>query len=246
MVKDKLETVKKARKNIVPTKAGDSDSSEDEDGDTNMIFAASKMDKMKIDCKLNNIINLEYFQIPPEGLTTDKLIYLPITIENINYWALCDTGSNFLNLNTINKNGSITLINDDKIKRCGKTEKQIRIQYGEEALYSPMEIFKLFDNNVHASIGTDLLFNLGIDITNVNITWDGLDTRAKVPIIEPYPYTPNEDPYFTPQEQAYLLKEIEPYIVENNIIPKAVYCTIPGKITFEKGRSGCLSQTISN
>jgi hypothetical protein len=102
-----------------------------------------------------------------------------------------------------------------------------------------LEIFKLFDSNVHASIGTDLLFKLGIDIKNIKVTWDGLDTRAKVPIIEPYPYTPNEDPYFPPPEQEYLLKEIEPYIIENNNIPKAAYCTIPGsEIKLIKYRNG--------
>jgi hypothetical protein len=234
----KNKVCKKGSKLIVPTKPDESSSSDSsDDEDSKMKFAAAQLHKIKLDCK-SQTINLEYFQIPPESLVTDNLIYLPITIENANCWALCDTGANFscisptlcdfLNLNKINKNGSITLINDDKIKRCGKTEKQTRIQYGEKVLYSQLEIFKLFDNNVHASIGTDLLFKLGIDIKNIKVTWDGLDTRAKVPIIEPYPYTPNEDPYFTPQEQEYLLKEIEPYITENNSIPKAAYCTIPG------------------
>ncbi|EIE88590.1 hypothetical protein RO3G_13301 [Rhizopus delemar RA 99-880] len=60
------------------------------------------------------------------------------------------------------------------------------------------------------------------------ITWDDESHKPIIPVIEPYPYTPNEDPYFSPIEQEYLLKEIEPYIVANKNIPKSAYCTIPG------------------
>jgi hypothetical protein len=80
----------------VPKKveATSSSDSNDSDEDNNLTFAAAQVGKMKIDCK-SQTINLEYFQIPAEGLVTDNLIYLPITIENVNCWALCDTGANF-------------------------------------------------------------------------------------------------------------------------------------------------------
>ncbi|KAG1032933.1 hypothetical protein G6F43_013660 [Rhizopus delemar] len=117
---------------------------------------------------------------------------------------------------------------DDKIERYGKTEKEVYIEYGDRALYSQLEIFKIFNNNVHASIGTDLLFKLGITLSNIRITWEDESHKPIIPVIEPYPYTPNEDPYFSPIEQEYLLKEIEPYIVANKNIPKSAYCTIPG------------------
>ncbi|EIE82418.1 hypothetical protein RO3G_07123 [Rhizopus delemar RA 99-880] len=179
------------KNNIVPMEVDESSSYDscDTDNDSNLLFAAAKLDKPKQDCKFKTKIDTQYFQTPPEGLITDNSIYLPVTIEHVRCWALCDPGANFscisptlcqfLKLkNTLNKHGLITLISDDKIER--------------------------------------------------DVTWDDENHNPIIPIIEPYSYTPNEDPYFSPIEQEYLLKEIEPYIVANKNIPKSAYYTIPG------------------
>ena len=234
----------KKSKFVVPMDVDkESSSSSSSDGeDTNMTFAAARLDKIKKDCKSDKdiVINLQYFQIPPEGLTTDNLIYLPITIENVKCWALLDSGSNFSTISPTlckfinssvsltNKKQCITLINNDKTERIGKTKQELRIQYGSEVTYSTMELFTLFADKVHASIGNDLLFKLGLYIQNIQVTWDGMSDKPMIPAIEPYPYTPNQDPYFSQEEQDYLLLKIQPYITKNENIPRAAYCTIPG------------------
>ena len=51
-----------------------------------------------------------------------------------------------------------------------------------------MELFTLFADKVHASIGNDLLFKLRLSIQNIQVTWDGMSDKPMIPAIEPYPY----------------------------------------------------------
>ncbi|KAG1606963.1 hypothetical protein G6F46_012641 [Rhizopus delemar] len=96
---------------------------------------------------------------------------------------------------------------DDKIERYGKTEKKFTLNMVIEHCILNWKYSKYLI---------------------IIVTWDDESHKPIIPIIEPYPYTPNEVPYFSLIEQEYLLKEIEPYIVANKNIPKSAYCTIPG------------------
>ena len=118
----------------------------------------------------------DYFAQSPKDLLANKFIYLPLSIENVKTWALLDSGCSFssispslakhLNLEINKSRGNIKLINSNTVKRLGHTSDKLEVTYNSKTIHSRFEVFNLF-NNIHVCIGMDLIYLLGIEISNI-------------------------------------------------------------------------------
>ncbi|KAG1082466.1 hypothetical protein G6F42_022568 [Rhizopus arrhizus] len=142
---------------------------------------------------------------------TNHSLYVPITIENIDTFALVDSGASFssidiafTNKNNININNNVSgsiifATNDNKSKRLGTTSKALSLIYGDndDALIHTSHIFEVlplsFDTD--AVIGLDLMPKLNILITNLAVKHPNKKPAVKEEIDDTP--EPNNAPYDT-------------------------------------------------
>ncbi|KAG0773537.1 hypothetical protein G6F22_014795 [Rhizopus arrhizus] len=146
---------------------------------------------------------------------TNHSLYVPITIENIDTFALVDSGASFssiditfANKNNININNNVSgsiifATNDNKSKRLGTTSKALSLIYGDndDALIHTSHIFEVlplsFDTD--AVIGLDLMPKLNILITNLAVKHPNKKPAVKEEIDDTP--EPNNAPYGTNDQQ---------------------------------------------
>gem|GEM_PF-1640441 len=249
--------IRKKSKSIVPRPAvhhkhddTESSSSDDESDQTFAVATISttkgkskEAESMDMDTDMEcKYLDSEYFRkMPNSNMNTNGLLYLPVILESksgvkVNTWFLLDTGCTFsaispqllkfMNLNAINKNGTIKLAqNNSVVDRKGQTEEELKINYGSKIVYSKFEVFDLFDD-VHCVFGMDLLYKVGITLGNIAADWSDR-IGYEIPMIEPNPYKPNEDPFGSEEERKWMMNELQPFIDANTSISPKAYCNLP-------------------
>ncbi|CEP14384.1 hypothetical protein [Parasitella parasitica] len=75
------------------------------------------------------------------------------------------------------------------------TIEKIKVAYNSKVCNANLEVFDIF-NDLHVVIGTDLITQLGITISNLAMDWDDDNNIETLPI-DPEPYFPNNQPYGT-------------------------------------------------
>lgn len=222
-------------KSIVPM---DVDDSSDEEND--LKFNAVNESNENSECKQNE----NDFSLPPKDLLNKTSIYLPLKIENVKTFALLDTGStislmsislaNYLNVNKINyvstlKNNFISLGKSDiKVKRIGKTKRELEIFYNDITCHAKFEIFDT--NDVHVIIGMDIMRELGIGITGLTYDWETPDHDMVPDPVDPKMYTPNESPHGSKEEREKMYNVLQPFIDANANLDPRGHCNLPGSL----------------
>ncbi|KAG1328484.1 hypothetical protein G6F62_008123 [Rhizopus arrhizus] len=175
---------------------------------------------------------------------TNHSLYVPITIENIDTFALVDSGASFssiditfANKNNININNNVSgsiifATNDNKSKRLGTTSKALSLIYGDndDALIHTSHIFEVlplsFDTD--AVIGLDLMPKLNILITNLAVKHPNKKPAVKEGIDDTP--EPNNAPYGTNDQQINFMAAVRSDLDQNAQIPKNSFCTVPESI----------------
>jgi hypothetical protein len=241
----------KKNKSIVPKPASDDTDTSSSDEESDQAFAVATIStkgkgkeevvSMDTDSECKHL-NSEYFKkMPNNNMNTNGLLYLPVILESkggvkVNTWFLLDTGCTFsaispqlvefMQLNIINKNGTIKLAqNNSVVDRKGQTEEELKIDYGSKVVHSKFEVFDLFDD-VHCVFGMDLLYKVGITLGNIAADWSDR-IGYEIPDIEPNPYKPNEDPFGSEKERQWMMNELQPFIDANASISPKAYCNLP-------------------
>lgn len=199
----------------------------------------------------------EIYSVPPDNKS--NMLILPVIIENIQTYAILDTGSTFsiispsfasaINATITPTSGNIQLGHSNAIEpRHGSTS--LTIFYNNKIHQHTFEIFDIFTTinnaNIPCLIGMDLMSTLQIGITGLIISHFDIDKSNPFPPapIDPSSLAPNNSPYGTDKERAHMFEILQPLLEQNSAIDVSrTYCNLPGAIVRLPTKPGCVAYT---